>query len=1144
MRRLLLLLSLLLLTVCAACAQDAAELAVDHRVASTLVTPHTDWGTPYALGRTRVLFFVRGHGTEPREVVELTQRFDLDAQMVFWARIVDSTKEGWHGGENGVQRMARLLEQKWDAYVFLGVPLERLPTEQQYKLLQAVTGGAGLVLRGLDDKRVLKDKNRLAELPALLADVPAAAAFSLKQGRGLRLGAQPAIAYRPGWEVDYDEWAARLGKSILWAAKREPQTVLTVQARTPQVPRALLPQAVATVTWQAPAAAKGLALDCVLRRSDGLSLALAKPRVGGLAGQADLTAPVLSAGDYHLDVIARSSRGVESFASCDLAVVSPRRITALRLARDWAEPGEKLAGEVACEGEVSGADEHLRVSLYDRRGRELLRQEVGAVAAEGDFSFDTPRWLPMLVTVRAALLRGSEELCSAWQFARLVHRNRGQFNFLIWDVPGGTLAPYAEESLARSGMTLQLNGAPPPPYAAAYDVAWVPYTTRILAQRDAEGTMKPACWNDEAGIQAQVDAIVQKSLAARQHGVFVYSLGDEGDVRGACLSPQCLAAYQGYLQREYGTIAALNASWGTSFDSFAAVTLSAADDNDEKAAFQAGNFPRWYDRQAFASDNFCRLCERFGKGFRAIDPQSRCGFEGAGTFEAADDLDGFVRANTFWSPYPGLADEVVRSIAPRDFPRSNWMGYTKDADTLLQKYWRMVTRGCDAVWWWRWDCIGAFHGWLSPTLEPYPAVKEILRDTQVVRDGLGDLLLRSEQQDDGIGILFSQPSAYATKAASGPSFGSYAGDHAAWHSALRELGLNFRYVTDRQLRLGEVKLSDFKAVVLPRAEALGTKEAQALRDYVQGGGTLIADARPGLYDGHVKPLATGAVDDLFGVRRTAAADAATADGALKGDLAGAVLQAALPSLRCDSGVEAAGAVAHGLAGKCPLLLVNKAGRGQAVLLNFPLSSYPNLAAGTTPEPAAEALRALLTLAGVQPALVLRSADGQRLRNVEITRWQSGETQLVSIFRQGGVAETARLVVPKGRHVYDLKQRKDLGTPGSLSLALTPCRAQFLALSTTAAGAGQVIAPRGPVARGTTSEVLVSAPTADREQALKLQVKLPNGQPADWLTRIVVTDRKGRDIPLPIAFNDPAGTWTISTTELFSNRTASTQLTVK
>ena len=30
----------------------------------------------------------------------------------------------------------------------------------------------------------------------------------------------------------------------------------------------------------------------------------------------------------------------------------------------------------------------------------------------------------------------------------------------------------------------------------------------------------------------------------------------------------------------------------------------------------------------------------------------------------------------------------------------------EDADSLLERYWRKVTRGCDAVWWWRWEVLG------------------------------------------------------------------------------------------------------------------------------------------------------------------------------------------------------------------------------------------------------------------------------------------------------------------------------------------------------------------------------------------------------------------------------------------------------
>ncbi len=1122
-------------------AQDLAELEVDHNVNSEFVTPHTDWGSPWAQGKARVLFFVNGRGTAAREVIELKQRFDLDPQMVFWGRIVDTNKDAWHGGDAGIERMAGLLGQKWNAYVFLGLSPELLPTEQQYKVIEAVTNGAGLVLVGVDDKRVLKPKN-LLKAPAPWLAAPAGdpagaigAAYTVVQGRGIRLGAAPQISYRPGWETDYDYWQFRLGKAILWAAGKAPR--LQVELTGPVA-------GAVRISCQDAAAAKGVALDLTLRRSDGWTRKLPAP--GSLAaGNLSVAIPTLRAGQYHVDAIARGRRGIEEFATAAFEVTSTRTVTAVTLERDWGEVGETLAGKVACASDRTGPDERLVVSLLDRRGRELLRQNVGAVATEGSFRFPVEEWLPMLVTVQATLVRGDQEIASAWQFARVTKRRRGRFNFLMWDMPGGNLGPYGEESLARTGVTLQLTGGPnPPAIMAAFDIAHVPYTTDISAQKDTAGVMKPFCWNDEAQIQAHVDRIAEKHLPARGHGVFVYSLGDEIAVRGSCVSPHCLAAYQEYLEREYGSIAALNVSWGTQYASFRDVRLSAPDDDKEGEALRAGNFPRWFDRQAYQSYNFCKLCERFGKAFRKIDPESRCGFEGAGTFGAADDLDGFVRSNTFWSPYPGAADEVLRSIAPRDFPRANWMGYTKDANSLLEKYWRMVTRGTDSVWWWRWEVVGRFHGWLAPNFDPYPAVKEILADTQVVRDGLGDLLLQCRMQDDGVGILYSLPSAYAAKVGTSPSYATYEDAHTAWHSALRSLHLNFRYFTDRQMRLGEVDLGQFRVIVLPLTQALGAKEAQLLRDYVQSGGTLIADVRPGIYDGHLKALATGALDDLFGVRRAGSAAAAIADGTVAGTLGSARFDAGLKQLRVDGGVTAAGAGALGSAGQTPLLLVNTVGKGRAILLNFPLVSYPSLDAEATPEAAAEVIRALVSAGGIQPALALSGAKGARLRNCEVTRWADGDTQILSLFRHSGTPEPAKVTFPESVRLYDLKNHREFGPAKSFDLRLTPSRAQFFAVSKVPLAAAEVSVDKPTAAPGSVPAARVRIAQGGGRQAVKLQVKLPNGQVADWLDRVIVTDRQGTTVPLPIAFNDPVGAYTVTATELFTNRTSTCQIRVK
>jgi hypothetical protein len=463
------------------------------------------------------------------------------------------------------------------------------------------------------------------------------------------------------------------------------------------------------------------------------------------------------------------------------------------------------------------------------------------------------------------------------------------------------------------------------------------------------------------------------------------------------------------------------------------------------------------------------------------------------------------------------------------------MGYTKDPDTLLEKYWRMVTRGCDAVWWWRWDALGRFHGWLSPNLDPFPAVQELLRDTQIVRDGLGDLLLDSALQTDAIGILYSLPSGYAAKVQGSPTFGSYEADHAACHALLRELGLNFQYFTDRQMRLGEVDLSRFRVVFLPLTQALAPTEAGTLRAYVRQGGTLIADVRPGIYDGHVKPLPAGQLDEVFGVKRTGFGEAAIADATVAVPRAGGEAESlSLRQVRADGGIEAAGATAAGSAGPIPLFLSHGFGQGRAVLLNLPLSSVPALNVDDSPEAVAHLWRQLLAQAQVSAAVELRAAGGRRLRNVETTRWLNGPVQVVSVFRHAGDAETASLHLPQARHVYDLKAGKALGRRQVVELTLTPYRAQFFALSPEPLAAVELRAVR-KVSRGTVQRVTLTSALPEGRQAVRVRVELPDGQAADWLPQVVMAGREGATLDVPVALNDPRGTWTVHATELYTGK---------
>ena len=73
---------------------------------------------------------------------------------------------------------------------------------------------------------------------------------------------------------------------------------------------------------------------------------------------------------------------------------------------------------------------------------------------------------------------------------------------------------------------------------------------------------------------------------------------------------------------------------------------------------------------------------------------------------------------------------------------------------------------------------------------------------------------------------------------------------------------------------------------------------------------------------------------------------------------------------------------------------------------------------------------------------------------------------------------------------------------------------------------------------------MSLPGAPGDQALRLRATTPAGQPADWLDRVLLAGEEGVDIELPLAHNDPVGTWTLQATELFTEQTATAQWQVE
>lgn len=1201
------------LPVCAQVTNMVKELEEDHELSMEFETPHTDWAQPYAQPPARVMYFGYGgsdRGIEARDLVELKQRFDLEAEAAFFQRMPDKQFFSWIGGEAGGARLERLVsEQEWDCFLFNGIPPDLMLAYRMIrdKFSVAYYGAddaerelhkAGMVLIGVNDPHLTKEKYRIAEEDS---PVPEADAFENPYGRVVRLPPRPKIDFHPGWEIEYDHWMERVGRAVLWASGREPRVALGIQSPKIPLDRTDIGGAGIQLHWTSPSPLDNLAFSARLRSAEGtiIDLPLDIPQAGKNQIGVHIQAP-LRAGKYHLDAFATSDKGIESWVTRQIEFTSSRIVSSVQLDSEWGENGDVIAGKTRLTGNTL-ANEKVLVRLKDVHGRIVNQTIVTPENSEASFSFTVEPWMPMLLEVRGLLTSNDEEISSNYAYFHAVRRHRNQFNFVVW-TPGGafsaadwpydTLAPYVHQQLARLGCTVQLSGSrgswrgwPFLPVAAA-NISLVPYATRITTSWDERGFMtiphtEAGCWNNQEAIQDWIELNTRKCQGIRQHGVFVYGLGDEGASSGSCVHPLCLDAYRRYLEEVYGDIVQLNESWDEDYASFEQVNLLVPGDNEEEEALRRGLKPRWYDRQAYQAYNLVHYAKKYADGFKRLDPKAISGYEGSGRFADGADIDLVCRTMGYWAPYPGLQDEVLRSIIPTDFIYSNWMGHWKGTGDLLGQYWRMLTLGFDSVWFWRWSGLGpyeaniSYHGLINGAMVPFRAVKELLADTQVIRDGLGTLLQGCHREDDGIAMLYSYPSQFAISTGPGISYGDaeghemsplkdhpnrdgkeslivYEKNHISWHRSLRATGLNFSYVTDRMLRLGEFHAEKYKVLILSQIEALGKVEAEIIRAFVEGGGMVIADVRPGVYDGHCKPTRPGYLDDLFGIRRVGDMHASITNVHIDGSLGNHTVQVSLSGLKVDPGVEVTEGTPLARTGNTPLCIVNRVGKGMAMLLNFSMDSYPVINTDEIPPGATDFIRAMLAAGNVKPEISLFNVQGTPVRDTEIVRWKGPGVDFISLF--GGMSLAGRRIMyiakdeqvlvglPEARHVYDLRENTYLGEVSQFETTKLGNRATFLVLSEHALDPPNLASVGGRL--GHRIAIDISYPGQKATHAVRLTAEHPNGMKAEWHEQVIIVHSGRTQAILPVAINDPVGSWTIAAKDLYTGETSLLPLSVR
>ncbi|NPV47043.1 MAG: hypothetical protein HPY69_08785 [Armatimonadetes bacterium] len=957
--------------------------------------------------------------------------------------------------------------------------------------------------------------------------------------------------------LDYDYYLAAAIRLVLWGAKKEPQVRVTA------------PQPMITTDRT------GLAGDLPLFRvemtqalmRDFTTKLVIRDRRGRVWHEAQgrlQPAVVLEVGargarvprgEFLADLWIKSGNRIAGFGSVGLTVTGPVGLAELKLRSQRVRQGETLSGTAICDGVVTGT--RLRLTVTDFYGRKVAVRETPVSSASTAFSVPMPPMLSITGRVTAELLKGAEVLDARSEEFSVTDRyaDRHDVQFVMWmDYPEDFIGPMMAEEFTRNGIDAQYgSNLGYAPYANQW---WLPYSTRFTDAKTDWYQEKPTrqpgdlvrdpCLTDPAFRQKTREELTAKARAGLEFSTSDFTLGDENMfVAGdwdLCFSDTCNADFRRWAQETYGSLGALNASWGSSFTDWEQVKPRTFDECKAD-----GNYVPWVDHRLHMESVWADIHAFSREVIRETVPQARVGYEGSdthvGSYYAADywklakamDLN-----NIYYRDFLTLAWKDF--VTPETLLGAGWFGgYASNRNEPFMRWfpWRALFKGSNSFW--VWAGYGHPGAVMAYDVSLYPFFQSACEEIREIKVGPGKLLMGAQRQHDGIALLWSPSSVHMATAT--PGFPDMDGTLQSLVQLLHDVGLEARVLSYEQLAQGQLTNDEFRVLVLPAAQALSDAEVAAIRRFAEAGGTVLADLRPGVTNEHGKPRDGGALDDLFGVRQgavfTKVVDKFTATSGATRLLLGDGEVTADGSLTVTTGAAA------GQVGDAPAWISRPVGeRGKAVLLNFSLRGYTahGAQAGTDfagwNEGAAyrSFMARLMATSGVVPPITAKP-DAPL---VEVSRFRQGEAEYVGIVQglpRDPLVYTNREVPPPGprpvtisfgrrAHLYNIRSGEYLGLTETLRTDLTPGIAHLYALLPYRVTAVSGWTPRAVRAGEALDYAFRVQGTASPEQhVLRLRVFGPDGKERPYYARNLRTGRGGRvEGTLHLAVDDPPGVW--------------------
>lgn len=325
-------------------------------------------------------------------------------------------------------------------------------------------------------------------------------------------------------------------------------------------------------------------------------------------------------------------------------------------------------------------------------------------------------------------------------------------------------------------------------------------------------------------------------------------------------------------------------------------------------ANQTRNYSRYIDQWLHNYTIYYELFDVNRRAFKKVYPHARVGvdcpmwphaFSGHDWYRFMEDFD-------YFAPY-GRGGEIIPLKQARSYKRPGqfigltyggylYMAFNRkeeltETDWQRWRLWNGLFQGFTSIWWYQLTPPGNECN-LGPGFEPYPSLRTASREIAKIRAGYYTLLRRL-QRDYGPVAMHDSIRSRLVASALPPDFstGSYGRNmdmHIAMHILENILSYQYKFVSDRQIPRGVLR--GYKLLVMPLSVSIGTDEARALREFVEGGGVLLADVRPGIFLGNGKWDDNQRVHSIFGLRFKKELGRKLINGSIRGEFLGEAVE--------------------------------------------------------------------------------------------------------------------------------------------------------------------------------------------------------------------------------------------------------------